>query len=75
MRYCSTRFFISVAVTLLLCAGAPAQTSGWVTGYHPTWWYGALSPSQIDFNSLTHIVLFSAQDASTSSPYFNVSGV
>jgi len=64
-----------IAWVALSNCGAFSQNAKWVTGYHPTWWYGALPPSQIDFNSLTHIVLFSAQDASTSPPYFNVSGV
>ena len=64
-----------IAWIALSNCGAFSQNAKWVTGYHPTWWYGALPPSQIDFNSLTHIVLFSAQDASTSPPYFNVSGV
>jgi GH18 family chitinase len=46
-----------------------------VIAYHPTWWQGSLKPSMIDFSSLTHIIIFPAQDASSSSPYFNGSAL
>jgi hypothetical protein len=44
--------------------------SRWVTGYYPTWWYGAVAPSAFEMGSLTHLIIFAAQDASTSTPFF-----
>jgi hypothetical protein len=44
-----------------------------VTGYFPTWWYGAVRSSAFDMHSLTNLIIFSAQDASSTSAYFNAS--
>ena len=46
-----------------------------VIAYHPTWWQGALTPSMIDFSSLTHIIIFPAQDAKSTAPYFDGSAL
>jgi chitinase len=72
---------VGIILGAVLCANigltdlAFSQSKPWVTAYHPTWWYGALTPSMIDFNSLTHIIIFPAQDASSSAPYFNSAGI
>ena len=41
-----------------------------VTGYYPTWWYGSVKATDFDISSLNNIILFSAQDAMSYSPYF-----
>jgi Glycosyl hydrolases family 18 len=54
-------------VSVLKVAAAPMP----VIAYHPTWWAGALKPSMIDFSALTHIIIFPAQDAKSTAPYFD----
>ena len=67
-------------LAVILCASM-AYSAGPTTGkmaviaYHPTWWQGALTPSMIDFSSLTHIIIFPAQSVSSSSPYFDGSAL
>jgi len=68
-------FIILFLIPLLFATCGLAQAQMPVIAYHPTWWQGALKPSMIDFSSLTHIIIFPAQDASSSSPYFNGSAL
>jgi len=64
----------TLAVLFLLASVLPVQ-SKWLTVYHPTWWYGILTPAKIDFTKMTHIAIFPAQDASLTAPYFNKSNI
>ena len=70
-----TRFVITAALlAVLFRAVTPvhAQTTKWVTGYYPFWWYAQMPPESIDFNSLTHIVIFNANPDTAHSPYLDV---
>jgi GH18 family chitinase len=68
-------FIILFLIPLLFATCGLVQAQMPVIAYHPTWWQGSLKPSMIDFSSLTHIIIFPAQDASSSSPYFNGSAL
>jgi chitinase len=59
----------------MLLLGGSIQAQQWVTGYYPTWWYGTLAPSAFEMSSLTHLIIFPAQDASSGTPYFNASNM
>jgi GH18 family chitinase len=77
MKRFALSLILILALVLSTCEVCPAQTTGQmpVIAYHPTWWQGALKPSMIDFSSLTHIIIFPAQDAKSSSPYFDGSAL
>jgi GH18 family chitinase len=64
-------------VLTLITSIASGQTTGKmpVIAYHPTWWAGTLKPSMIDYSSLSYIIIFSALDARSSSPYFDGSQI
>ena len=58
-------------------AAAPAvvrqasASSMWVTGYYPIWSYCSMSPSDLDWSALTHVIVFSADPDPTTYPYFS----
>jgi len=70
-----TRFvLIAVLLAVAFRAVTPAhsQTTKWVTGYYPFWWYAQMPPENLDLNSLTHIVIFNANPDTSRSPYLDV---
>jgi hypothetical protein len=60
-------------ILFFLVENVLAQSGMQVTGYFPTWWYGAVRASDFDMSSLTNLIIFPAQDASATSPYFTAS--
>ena len=60
------KYLIILFIALTVSVQAQMQT----IGYYPNWWYGSVNASDIDFHSLTYVIVFSAQDASASAPYF-----
>lgn len=46
-----------------------------VVGYLPTWWYGNTGANNLPWSQFTHIIIFAAQDASSTSPYFKSTGI
>jgi GH18 family chitinase len=70
LRFGSSRIKILLSFLAIACSLAIGQNR-WVTGYYPTWWYGTLAPSAFEMSSLTHLIIFPAQDALSTSPYFN----
>lgn len=63
--------FVLSLLILLLAPGAPGQQRMWVTGYYAWWTYNTMSPSEIDYSALTHLVIFSANPVRTP-PYLDV---
>lgn len=67
----------SLLCFLILCAfSAPARPEGqngalWVTAYYPWWYYNQMPIAEIDFSTMTHVVLFSANPVQ-SPPYLDV---
>jgi chitinase len=50
---------------------AAAASGMWVTGYYPIWSYCSMSPSDLDWSALTHVILFTADPDPTTYPYFS----
>jgi hypothetical protein len=75
MKRFALLFVLALALAFSTCEPCPAQTKMPVIAYHETWWQGIVKPSMIDFSSLTHVIIFPAQDASSTSPYFNGSAL
>ena len=71
MKY-SILSLILLVVLVLASAPSPAQTSGkFVTGYYPIWSYCSMSPSDVDFSAVTHLILFTADPDTNIFPYFS----
>jgi len=60
-----------VILLLALFSVTASAQLGKVVAYHPTWWYGMYRPNMIDYTKMTHLILFGAQGAKTTAPYFN----
>jgi len=59
-------------VTSTASATFQQSTGGmWVTGYYPVWASGTMTPEQMNYDGLTHIIHFSANPSYTS-PYLDV---
>lgn len=50
---------------------AQSQTKPWVTGYYPIWSYCSMSPSDIDYSTVNHVIIFSADPDTATFPYFS----
>ena len=53
------RLFLVAGALLFWLSGAAARADLWVTGYYPGYEQSYLSPTNIDFSALTHIIHFS----------------
>jgi chitinase len=54
-----TRRLLAPILAVLAAASAAGAQSLWVTGYYPGWRQSRLSPANIDFEAVTHLVHFS----------------
>jgi chitinase len=58
-------------LALILPVKAHGQTKPWVTGYYPIWSYCSMSPSDVDFSTITHVIIFTADPDTATYPYFS----
>src|ERR1035441_9026772 len=71
-----SRMPLSWAAAICVCfVGHPARADLWVTAYYPGWEQSYLTPANIDFTALTHIIHFSVGPNSDGSLNTSLNGI
>jgi chitinase len=67
-----------IVIAVLLAASLPLSSTidaqpkeQWITAYYPWWFYYQMPPSEIDFSSMTHVIVFSSNPTKIP-PYLDV---